>query len=508
MMKNFQLTFLLLTISGFMSCQTESQKKPEIKENSTPESLGISSQAILDFINAAEKELPNDLHSFMILRHGREIASGWWYPYNPENPHMLYSLSKSFTSTAIGIAQEEGLLTIDDPVISFFPNETPDSISSNLKAMRIRDLLKMNSGHNLEPMAAIMQNSESWVRGFLSAEVEHKPGTHFVYNTPATFMLSAIITKVSGERLRDYLMPRLFEPLNIEKPKWNYNMNGIDYGGWGLYLRTADIAKFGQLYLQKGKWNGVQLVPEAWVEEATSYQTSNGSNPNSDWEQGYGYQFWMCRDGLYRGDGAFGQFCIVMPEQEVILAITAGSQDMQAIINLVRKHLLPAIMDESLKPNETSYQALQDKISTLKLKPADGEATSSKAEVISGVTYALEDNDWGLQNIAFNMTGDEKSMTFSNADSTYTMPIGFGEYKEGYYKFPDNTPPRFDRQTVATSAGWIEGDTLHLMLYLNETPYGCSAKVAFSGDQMTMEREFNVFFGDTKMESLVGRTIK
>lgn len=218
-MKYFHQTFLLLTIIGFISCQTPSQKKAEIREKDSPEFLGISSQAILDFINAAEKEQPNDLHSFFMLRHGKQVASGWWDPYEPETPHMLYSLSKSFTSTAIGIAQEEGLLSINDPVISFFPEETPDRISPNLKAMRVRDLLTMNSGHNLEPMDATVQNTESWVKGFLSAEVEHKPGTHFVYNSMASFMLSAIITKVSGERLRDYLMSRLFEPLRIEKPK-------------------------------------------------------------------------------------------------------------------------------------------------------------------------------------------------------------------------------------------------------------------------------------------------
>ena len=438
-----------------------------------------------------------------MLRHGKQVASGWWAPYEKETPHMLYSLSKSFTSTAIGIAQEEGLLSINDPVISFFPEEAPDRISPNLKAMRIRDLLTMNSGHNSEPMNITVQNTESWVKGFLSAEVEHKPGTHFVYNSVATFMLSAILTKVSGQRLRDYLMTRLFEPLSIEKPKWDSNMNGIDIGGWGLYLRTEDIAKFGQLYLQKGEWNGVQLVPKAWVEEATSFQTSNGSNPNSDWEQGYGYQFWMCRNGLYRGDGAFGQYCIVMPEQDVVLAITSGSEDMQAIMKRIWKHLLPALKDDSLKPNETALQALHEKTANLKLNPVDGENTSSKAEEISGVTYALEANDWGLQNIAFNMTGDEKSMTFSSADSTYTLPIGFGKYHEGYYKFSQT-----GRQSVATSAGWIQGDTLQLMLYLNETPHGYTAKATFSGDLMMMEREFNVFFGETKQKSLIGKAVK
>ncbi|AUP77675.1 serine hydrolase domain-containing protein [Flavivirga eckloniae] len=502
-MKYFCHTFFLLIILGFISCKNPSQKKTEITENATPESLGISSQAILDFINAAEKELPNSLHSFYMLRHGKEVASGWWDPYEQEAPHSLYSLSKSFTSTAIGIAQEEGLLSINDSVISFFPEETPDSISPNLKAMRIRDLLKMNSGHNLEPWAATTQNKESWVKGFLSAKVEHKPGTHFVYNSMATFMLSAIITKVTGERLRDYLMPRLFDPLKIENPTWDQNVNGIDFGGWGLHLRTEDIAKFGQLYLQKGKWNDVQLVPEAWVEEATSFQTSNGSDPNSDWEQGYGYQFWMCRHGFYRGDGAFGQFCIVMPEQDAVLAMTSGTQNMKKIMNLAWDHLLPAFKNEPLKQNDSLLQILREKTANLKLSPVEGEKTSSKAEEISGETYTLDNNNWGLQNITFNMTGDEKSIVFKSADSTYTLPIGFGEYQEGYYKFSE-----IGKQSVATSAAWITKDTLQLMMYIDETPHAYTAKVSFGENKMTMERELNVFFGETKQKPLEGKTMK
>lgn len=502
-MKSFYPAFLLILLLELISCQILAQNNSEAKGQATPESLGISSQAILDFINAAEKERPNDLHSFFILRHGKEVASGWWNPYESETAHMLYSLSKSFTSTAIGIAQEEGLLSIDDPVISFFPDETPDSISQNLKAMRIRDLLKMNSGHNQEPMAATVQNPESWVKGFLSAEVEHKPGTHFVYNSMATFMLSAIITKVTGERLRDYLMPRLFEPLEIEKPKWEQNINGIDFGGWGLYLRTEEIAKFGQLLLQKGKWNGVQLVPEAWVEEATSFQTSNGSNPNSDWEQGYGYQFWMCRHGAYRGDGAFGQYCIVMPEQDAVLAITSGSKDMQAIMNLAWDHLLPAFEDKPLKQDKASLKALRNKTANLKLNPVKGAETSSKAEEISGVTYTVESNDWGLKSIAFNVTEKEKSITFNTRDSIFTIPVGFGEYRKGYYYFP-----RVGGHSVSTSGGWFGNDVLQLMFYLDETPYGVMAKVSFNGDQVRMEREFNVFFGPTKQKPLVGKAEK
>ncbi|MBW7461807.1 serine hydrolase, partial [Paenibacillus sepulcri] len=152
----------------------------------------------------------------------------------------------------------------------------------------------------------------------LAAPVEHEPGTHFVYNSGATYMLSAILQKVTGQTLLEYLQPRLIEPLGIKGAAWDVCPRGINVGGWGLNVTTEDIARFGQLYLQKGMWNGQRLLTEEWIAEATSSQISNGDGGVNDWAQGYGYQFWRCRHGVYRGDGAFGQFCIVMPEQDAV----------------------------------------------------------------------------------------------------------------------------------------------------------------------------------------------
>jgi CubicO group peptidase (beta-lactamase class C family) len=181
--------------------------------------------------------------------------------------------------------------------------------------------------------------------------VPFKPGTHFLYNTPGSHMLSAIVQKVTGQTTAAYLQTRLFEPLGIEDPQWQSSPQGESIGGWGLKLRTEDIAKFGQLYLQKGKWNGVQLIPAKWVEQATSKQVSNGTNPNSDWNQGYGFQFWRCRHGAFRGDGKDGQFCIVLPEQDAVIAITADTKNMPAELDLVWEKLLPAFHDAPLPAN-------------------------------------------------------------------------------------------------------------------------------------------------------------
>ena len=220
----------------------------------------------------------------------------------------------------------EGHLSVDDRVPSFFPDDLPESPSANLMAMRVRDLLTMSTGHQQE---VNLFGQTQWIKTFLAHPVPHKPGTHFQYNTPATYMLSAIVQKVTGQTVLDYLKPRLFEPLGINDGRWDMSPEGICPGGYGLYLRTEDVAKFGQLYLQNETWKGRQLLPESWIQQASSRQVSNGSDPDRDWDQGYGFQFWRCRNNAFRGDGKDGQFCFVMPDQDAVVVMTADSQDMQ-----------------------------------------------------------------------------------------------------------------------------------------------------------------------------------
>src|ERR1035437_8451217 len=220
---------------------------------SSPEAQGIRSSAILAFLDAVQRD-DRELHSLMLLRRGTVVAEGYWEPYRAASPHMLFSLSKSFTSTAIGMLVAEGRLSVDDLVLDYFPDEAPKSPSANLRAMRVRHLLTMTTGHSSEPNRQNFAPGLTWAGGFLVHPVEHEPGTHFVYNSAATYMLSAIAQRITGERLIHYLQSRLFVPLGIENPTWETSPEGIDTGGWGLSIRTADIARFGQLYLQGGVW--------------------------------------------------------------------------------------------------------------------------------------------------------------------------------------------------------------------------------------------------------------
>ncbi len=491
----------LLFILIIFSCQVkEPAEKFEILSQATPESQGISSQAILDFIHAAEAQQPNALHSLIVARHGKIVAEGWWHPYNPDAPHLLYSLSKSFTSSAIGMAVEEGLISLDDPVVSFFPDKTPENLSDNLKAMRIRDLLRMTTGHASDSYGSMQRHADGWTAGFLSLPVEHKPGTIFIYNTGATYMLAAILQKVTGQTLVEFLQPRLFDPLGIKRPYWQKDPEGIEVGGTGLYITTHDIAKFGQMYLQKGKWNEQQIVPESWVEMATSLQASNGSNPESDWDQGYGFQFWMCRHGLYRGDGAFGQYCIVMPEQDAVIAITSGSPDMQGILNMGWEHLLPAMQATAVPENKANHQALTDKLASLALDPVLGNASSDMAAEVSGKKFVVHGANAEFSAVLFDLENDNKKITLWVNEVAQEIPVGYGEMMSG-----EMVIPGWGKVPVATSGAWTGDNTYRAMMYHVSAPHAITFYFTFSGNEVTIDSEYNVSFGPTKRPQLTGR---
>jgi CubicO group peptidase (beta-lactamase class C family) len=490
------IALLLLAASAVATAS-----EPTALPRSTPEAQGMPSAAILGFVEAAEKNV-DALHSLMVLRHGHVVAEGWWGPYRPEDPHVLFSLSKSFASTGIGLAIAEGKLSLDDTVLSFFPEDAPAEPSENLKAMRVRDLLAMSTGHhaNVIEKFPYVDPGVSQTRAFLALPVDHKPGTHFVYNTPASYMLSALVQKVSGTPLVDYLRPRLFEPLGIRTPKWDATPRGVSLGGFGLSVTTEDIARFGQLYLQKGEWNGRRLLPAEWVAAATARQVSNGSNPASDWDQGYGYQFWRCRHGLYRGDGAFGQYCIVMPEQDAVIAITSGVRDMQAVLNLAWEHLLPGMKASAPLPADAAVQdRLAKKLANLSLPPQPGRPTSPVARQVSGQIYELPKNDDGIEAIGLE-TGPETTLVIRNGGKEHRVPCGSGEWRGGGTLFVGGV-----EQKVAATGAWTTDDTYTVEACLYETPFCATLGLWFAGRALVLDQEMNVGFGPTKRPQLVGR---
>ncbi|CAN5535050.1 hypothetical protein BH10CHL1_BH10CHL1_38260 [soil metagenome] len=475
---------------------------------SSPEAQGISSAAILAFAEAAEQKI-DALHSFMLVRHGQVVAEGWWSPYGPADPHVLFSLSKSFTSTAVGLAVAEGLLTVEDRVISFFPDDLPAEVSENLAAMRVHDLLAMATGNAEDTTSYLHARQDGdWVKAFLARPVEYQPGTHFVYNSGATYMLSAIVQKLAGQKIVDYLQPRLFGPLGIENPTWEVCPRGINVGGWGLSIKTEDIARFGQLYLQKGLWHGQQLVPAAWVAQATTTQVDNSSQSNIDWKQGYGYQFWRCQHGAYRGDGAFWQFCVVMPEQDAVLAITSGVSDMQAVLNVVWAQLLPAFGSAPLAEDQKAQTALGEKLASLAFVPVPGKASSPIAAKVTGQPYHFsiaKDNaaEWAeaqVEAISLDFNQEGCILTVRDQRGEHQVVAGNGTWR----KSVTTLIPR-DKRRSAASGAWTTEDTYMIKICLYETPFCPTITCQFVDDQLIYNLQMNVGFGPTQRPQLVGR---
>ncbi|WP_339320997.1 serine hydrolase [Paenibacillus sp. FSL W8-0194] len=474
------------------------QKTETSLPRKSPEKLGISPQKVIGFLDGL-KERGLEIHSFMLLRHGHVAAEGWWAPYAPELPHMLFSLSKSFTSTAIGMAVQEGILTLDDPVVSFFPEDLPAEVSEHLAAMQIRHLLMMGTGHDEDTMDALHQAEDgNWAKAFLALPVPHEPGTHFLYNTGATYMLSAILQKASGQRLLDYLQSRLFEPLGIVNPTWQTCPRGIHTGGFGLNVTTEDIAKFGQLYLQKGVWQGKRLIEEAWIEEATGKRISNGDGGDSDWAQGYGYQFWRCRHGVYRGDGAFGQFCIVMPEQDGVIAITAGTGDLQGVLNCVWDHLLDAFLPEPADGDEWSSE-LKERLAKLSLDLPRFEPRSELEAQIGGKSYDLEENRYSLQSFRIDFTEESACLTFKKEEGDELITLG-------RQRWVTELSPVFEGRDTLTSSSftWKSPDTLLLTIRGIETPFAITMEVKFEEESIVIDHRFNVF-GQDDVSPIKGR---
>lgn len=485
-------------------------QKASMLPRSVPEAEGVSSKNIIGFLDATAKS-KTEFHSFMLLRHGKVIAEGWWNPYRADLEHSLYSCSKSFTATAIGFAVQEKKISLDDKVVSFFPGDLPDTVSNWLSALTVKDVLIMSDGQEPDPSFAVAAKDTNWIRGFLATPIVHEPGTQFLYNSLGTYMLSAIVQKVTGQKTIDYLKPRLFDPLGIQGMDWETDLQGINTGGWGLRLKTEDMAKFAELFLQEGRWNGNQILSASWVNEASTVKIMQDPNApqskkdSSDWLQGYCYQMWRCRYNAFRGDGAFGQFMIVMPDQDAVLAITAETSDMQEEINLVWQYLLPAFKEKKLAADAAAFAKLKEKIHALAL-PLPVKNAQILATKISGKTFSTSANDLHLKNISFNFMNNLCNVKFQTETDTYEISFGAGKWQTGKTNMPgpsltanaiENTSMLYPAK-IAASYTWKDANTLELVLRYIESPHREIYTCHFDGKHLQMEASRSFDFGNAK----------
>lgn len=420
-----------------------------------PSAYGVDAARVLTFLDAVDAA-GLDLHSLLLMRRGHVVTEGWWAPYRADQVQLLYSLSKSFTSIAIGIAVGEGLLSLDDQVATFFPDKAPDSPPPSVTALRVRHLLAMSSGHATDTAQALRAGGPDMVRTFLSIPPDREPGTLFCYNQGCTYTLSAILQTLTGQRLLDYLRPRLLDPLGIEEATWLRSEDGVDLGFSGLHVATESIAKLGQLFLQNGWWDGQQLVPEAYIEQARSRQIDNSAwSENPDWQQGYGFQLWLCRSGAYRGDGAFGQFCVVLPQADAVIACTAQVAAMQAQANLFWDHLRPALSGEA-RPDAAADDRLSQRLRTLST-PLVGDSYGSSASVGSAVSFApageLPRHLEGLSAVRVEPAVDGARMTVALNGAEHALDVRPGSWAEGELPSVGRLLP-----PVAVTGGWMSAE--------------------------------------------------
>lgn len=493
--------YSLLTLGILISCKKvtppDSGKADDFLR-STPEAQGVATEVILRFMeNVTEREL--ELHSFMMLRHGKVISEAWWHPYRRDITHVMYSMSKTVTATAIGFAVQEGLLTVDDKVLSFFQRDLPEGMSDNLQNLTVKHLLSMSVGQ--ERPQAFNAEDMNWAKTFLATPVQNEPGSTFLYNNYATYMLSAIIQQVTGETTMDYLTPRLFKPLGIENIKWEVNPEGVNTGGWGLQLKTTDMAKIGQFYLQKGQWNGQQLLNESWIEDATTAQIyqrpdrTKEENANDDGAQGYGYQLWLCTHDAYRMDGARGQLVVIIPDKDVVIVTTANVSHSHVILDLIWEYLYPAIFSDKQKSDEMTTEMYGDYVSSLELTrpfltPDELSPRKDKKQ-----TYRMESNALDIKEITFDYQSDGDCVfTLTKNNESFDFLIGWDRWRYGetdmagpYFVERNRIADGLAPFTICGYGSWLTESDLSLrLLYMTESQYN-NYSCHFAGDDVTVK---------------------
>ena len=444
-------------------------------EPASPESQGMDSQAILNWLDACEQTFDGvkegRLHGFVIVRHGKTIAEGTWKPFDTLNePHMLYSHSKSFTSSAIGFLVDDGKLDLDERLVDIFPEAVPPDPSENLRQLRVRDLLTMNAGKKDH----LLRDGGDWVKEFFAMDFAKKPGTGFRYDSDATYMLAAIVERRTGRKLMDFLKERMFDRIGIASAWSTVSPQGVACGGWGMNMTTREIARFGQLYLRQGEWNGEYVLSPYWAALATMRHTWSGwkdvgpkvLGEGGDWEQGYGFQFWRCRHGAFRADGAFGQYTVVLPALDLVVSINAGLRDMGKELDLVWEHLLPGAKTAPLVEGE-AFARLRKRLAALELPPTAGG--DAGLEGFLGKTYAFKDNGRGIKSVRFEKAADGLFCTLAVPAGEQRIPVGVGGWKKGEMRLDTQAYESLGAYVgawkTAASAGVGEDGALRLRVY-------------------------------------------
>ncbi|MGH3303538.1 MAG: serine hydrolase domain-containing protein [Streptosporangiaceae bacterium] len=426
---------------------------------SVPSAERMDAKSVMALLDRLD-ERSVECHSIMVVRHGRVVAEGWWAPYSCDRPQLLYSLTKSFISIAVAFAVADGLLGLDDRVADVLDDHVPADLSLQARRLSVHHLLTMTTGHLADTLA------EAWalepadlVKGFLRVPAQDPVGTRHAYNNPTSFVLARMVERVTGRSVPDLLDDRLFGPMGVEHAEWDRVSSGATFGFHGLHLTTEAVAAFGELLLRHGCWHGRQLVAREWVELATrrhveTFQTGDGWR-TADWLQGYGYHFWMSRHG-YRGDGAMGQYCLVVPEHDLIVAMTAAATDMRVPLDAVWDCLLPGV-DGAESPEDD--RALAERLRRLSLPQVTGDSSPGRSATASiDASTEVSALPHGAS-VVIDPVGGGWRVRFNTGEAVFKVDVGQGTWRESA---PLGRP-------VVAAGGW-QGAVFVADLYVITSP--------------------------------------
>lgn len=482
--------------------------KASTKENSlaipkaeAAEKVGVDSREVQAFID----ECLNDgieLHSIMVVRHGKVACEAFREPYSPNIPHMMYSVSKSFTSTAIGFAIDEGYMSLETKFLDVFPELRPTKFDEYLDKLNVFHLLTMQGGKSVSPM--IDRTKDTWLQDFVDSPWAFEPGTEFLYISENMYVLCAMIHRLTGMSVTEFLTERLYEPLGIDVPYWETCPRGIEAGGWGLFLKTEDLAKFALCYLQHGVYNGKQVIPEWWTVDGTKKIADNSPKSDGDIDgmNGYGYCFW--RNGgyenSYRADGMFSQFGIVFEDLDAVVAINGGNINESQARAAVWNHFPKAFIDDnadsdgvkiSIKPYDKLPKAprsfLEDSLNNRRLVFGKAHVLTVLGMPVSVLPLAAvfmeKDKAGNISNVRFNFRDDDMILTWSEGDETNTISVGM----DGEYRY-DNIVLGGIAYTTAAIAAWTSENVLEVQIRPVETIAERRLVFRFKdGNKVTME---------------------
>ena len=475
-------------------CLSAISLRAQVRElpRAVPEAEGVPSEAVAALFDSLMALPRTEIHSVVVVRHGKVIGEIYPKPFAPEYRHTMYSCSKTFVGAAVGLAIDDNRLRLDDRVGAFFPELLPDSVSAHLADMTVRDLLTMTSG--ITPDWNMRSQTAEWIRTYLAKPVA-EPGSKFQYDSICTYLLSAIVQKVTGETVLDYLKRRVFAPMHITEVDWEVSPEGYNTGGWGLHIQSESLAKFGLLLLNGGNWQGKQLLPAAWVKQMMTEHHAG---------TGYGYQMWR---GEYPDawdlDGALGQYVLIVPDKDMVVVITECT-----LINginqrkLVWNRLLPKVADAPLPANAKAYARLQKQQQRISLPLAEGKASSPRAARLAKATYALADNAYGWTSVRLDFDKQSKTVALEiggKDGQTERLLFGHKRWLETelagfppYSISPVGCFAGIDRPFhAAGSYGWTKADVLRLKVHYVDWISSLDLTLTFSAEGLSIAAKPN-----------------